>query len=286
MDNDKLNQIKMNLSTKLKEYIDAIIEVYGKYINEEKLNSLTSIKDYTNIIKIYDYGSINAMANDTEIDMPLCADKVLQLISKVPGYSINKNHKTYDENTLIQNNNTFVNYIIHVFVSGVNTEKYFEDMLLHETLHFCGSGGASALKEGINELLTRKLALEKGFKTNGCGYPKEVKLAYELQNVFGEEILNQIAFINTEYQIFLYLKENLGLDAANLYMDIYKITEDEFNKKYYSYINSYNGFSGIMKKTLNYRKIDYTKAYELINNYKLSYQDMDANASKKDKCMV
>ena len=102
----------------------------------------------------------------------------------------------------------------------IDTKDYYDDMLLHETMHFCGSGGASALKEGINELITRKIALKKNFKTNGCGYPKEVKIAYELQNIFGEEVLDQIAFINSLPEICYFLDKTLGSDASKLYQDI------------------------------------------------------------------
>ena len=42
--------------------------------------------------------------------------KVLEKVSKIPGYGINKNHQTYNDNTLVENNNTFVNYVYHIFV--------------------------------------------------------------------------------------------------------------------------------------------------------------------------
>ena len=274
------NKIQRNLASHLKEYISAIIERYGKYISQEKLASLNNISDFESLIKIYDYGSVNAYANDDEIRMPLCADKLLNTASKIPGYGINRKHKSYNSETLISNNNTFVNYIFHVFVSGTNAEGYYDDMLLHETMHFCGSGGSSALKEGINELLTRKLALEKGFRTNGCGYPKEVKLAFKLQDVFGEEIINQIAFINSEWEIYIFLANTLNLEAAELYKKISQMMEKEFNKKYYANIDSYNGFTGILIKTLNYFKIDYSDIYEILNDYELSKQTTEGRGRK------
>ena len=59
----------------------------------------------------------------------------------------------------------------------------------------------SDLQEGINELLTRKVAIERKFRINACGYPKEVKISYELPKIFGEDRLNQIAFISDERYI-------------------------------------------------------------------------------------
>lgn len=267
MDNLKLKEIENNLSITLKKYIDSITREYGAYIPKERLNFLKNITDYSSIIKVYDYGTVNAMANRKMISMPICADKILNKISKIPGYGINKNHQSYDKNEIV-NNNTFINYLYHVFISGTDAEGYYNDMLLHETMHFCGSGGGSALKEGINEFLTRKIAHKNGFRTNGCGYPKEVKIAYELQNIFTEEVLNQIAFINSFPKICDFLDKTLGNEASKLYQDVTLEMEREFEEKYYSKINSYNGFKGIFQKTLNYYKIDYSNVYRLLENYK------------------
>ena len=146
-------------------------------------------------------------------------------------------------------------------------EDYFNDLLLHETMHFCGSGGSTALKEGINELLTRKIALENNFKTSGCAYPKEVRIAYTLQQMLGEDTINQIAFINNELDILNYLEDTIGKEASDLYLDISGIMNNEFQTKYYKDMNSYNGLEGIKKKVENYQNIDYTKVYELIDEY-------------------
>lgn len=272
MNQNEKNKIQSNLTIHMQEYTKAIIEKYGKYIPQERLTILNNIKDFGSLIRIYNYGSVNAFANDEEIKMPLCADRLLNIASKIPGYGINKKHQNYNSETLISNNNTYINYIFHAFVSGTNTEGYYDDMLLHETMHFCGSGGSTALKEGINELLTRKLALEKGFRTNGCGYPKEVKVALLLQNIFGEEILDQIAFINSEEKIYIFLTNVLGIEAAKLYIQISQTMEKEFNEKYYASLNSYNGLIGILIKTLNYNKINYSSIYKMLDNYSLSKQ--------------
>lgn len=137
MTDDKLNQIHENLTNQVSIYIRGIISKYGEYMVPAKVEYLKSIKDYSKIVKIYDYGSINGYANSDGIYMPLCADKVLEKVSKIPGYGINKKHQTYNDNTLVENNNTFVNYVYHILVSGTDTQRYYDDLLLHETLHFC-----------------------------------------------------------------------------------------------------------------------------------------------------
>ena len=281
IDLEKIHEI---LTEQLKIYITSIIEIYGKYIPYERLFYLKNITNYKKIIRIYDYGSINGFANsyNNTISMPLSADKVLKNIKKLPGVGINKKHKTYDQKNLIINDNTFFDYIKHVFISGTDTLGYYEDLLLHEVMHFCGSGGASALKEGINELLTRKIAKEKNFRTNACGYPKEVKIAYELQNIFGNEVINQIAFLNTEYEVISYLDKKLGHDSALLYEKVSRMMEEEFDKKYYSFMDEYDGIIGILKKTNNYKKIDYGEIYKLINSYK-SDNDLVNGVKKEEK---
>lgn len=273
------NFIHNNLTYDLQTYIKAIVEEYGTYMSEYQLDKLKNIKDYNEIIKIHDYGSINGYANRTAINMPLSVDKVFDIVSKIPGYGINKKHMPYNKKNMIINDNTFFTYIMHVFVSGKDTEAYYKDLLLHETMHFCGSGGARAITEGFNELLTRKIALKKGFKTSGCGYPKEVAVAYELQNVFGEEVVNKLAFINNPIQQCEYLGNSLGANARDLYLNISNAMEQEFQSKYYNHMDSYNGLVGILKKTINYRKIDYSDVYNMIYEYKKSEQSV-INKSK------
>ncbi len=264
---DELDKIHKNLTLTLEKYIKTITKTYGRFIPKERLTYLYNIKDYSNVIQIFDYSSINGYANNKYIALPLNADKAFDELKKIPGYGINKNHKVYDNTTLIINNNTFMTYVDHVIKKGMTLEDYFNDLLLHETMHFCGSGGSTALKEGINELLTRKIALENNFKTSGCAYPKEVRIAYTLQQMLGEDTINQIAFINNELDILNYLEDIIGKEASDLYLDISGIMNNEFQTKYYKDMNSYNGLEGIKKKVENYQNIDYTKVYELIDEY-------------------
>lgn len=258
------------LTEQIKEYIELIKKEYGAYIPVEVLQRLSAIDDYSQILKIYDYGEVSAYANENNVIMPLCADKLLRMASKIPGYGISKNHKPYNEENIIVNNNTFLTYIMHVFISGTNAEGYYEDLLLHEVMHFCGSDGASVLKEGINELLTRMLAKKYNLRTNSCGYPKEVKLAYDLMNCFGENIVIRLAFINGFENELNFIRENLGDAAANLYFQVCNTAEKEFNEKYYSHMSEFSGAIGIAKKVLFYKRIDYSKVYQMINNYTIS----------------
>lgn len=273
VENINLENVHKKLTESIKEYVELIRKEYGIHMPIEVLHRLNNIDDYSQILRIYDYGEVSAYASEEEIAMPLCADKLLKIASKVPGYGINKNHKSYNDENIIVNNNTFLTYIMHVFISGTDAEGYYDDLLLHEVMHFCGSDGASALKEGINELLTRMLAKKYNLRTNSCGYPKEVKLAYNLMNCFGKNIIIRLAFIKGFEKELNFIRENLGDDAANLYFQVCNTAEKEFDEKYYSHMSKFSGAIGLAKKVLFYKRIDYSNVYQMIDNYTNSLSD-------------
>lgn len=268
-----IEETHKNLTEKIKEYIALIVKEYGPYMQDINLIKLANINDYSKILKIHDYGEISAYADSGNIHMPLCADKLLKIANKFPGYGINKNHKAYNTENIIINNNTFLTYVMHVFISGTNAEDYYGDLLLHEVMHFCGSGGGSVIEEGTNELLTRMLAKKYNLRTNSCGYPKEVRLVYKLMKCFGEEAIIRLAFIKKHEDKVKFLKDNLSGKEADLYDDVCKLAEKEFQEKYYSHMHEFSGAVGIAKKVLFYQKIDYSNVYELINNYEKSNKE-------------
>ena len=116
---------------------------------------------------------------------------------------------------MIINDNTFETFINHAIVKGMTAEDYFKEILLHEVMHFCGSGGGNVLDEGTNELLTRMLAQKYNLRTNSCGYPKEVRLVYELMNQLGEETILKLAFINKLDKQIDFLREKQILEVKS-----------------------------------------------------------------------
>ena len=131
-------------------------------------------------------------------------------------------------------------------------------------MHFCGSNGKTALMEGLNEYLTRKLALKYNLKTNGCGYPKEIKIVIELEKIFGEKILQQIAFSKSENEIELTLNK-INPKAASFFFNLEKEMDNEFYNKYYKF--KFPGLSGPFDKAKKYNDINYDKVNKLINEY-------------------
>ena len=205
---------------------------------------------------------------------PINAFAILDILKKFPGYGINKNHKTYTTETLILNSNGYLDYIIHVFLAGLTPLQFFLETLLHETTHLCGIGGASALREGFAELKTRELAKKYNLETSACGYPKEVKIAFELQNLFGNEIGNKIAFAQNDKEIVSLLESVYGYEASLLYLNVQKEMEIQFTS-YYS--KDFPGLIGPLQKTREYDKIDYNNVYKIINDYKNTFEIEQAN---------
>lgn len=119
----------------------------------------------------------------------------------IPGYGINTNHKSYNKNDLILNDNTFLDYIKHAFIAGLNPEQFFLETFLHETLHL---GGSSALRKGFTELKTRQLDNKYNFITSGCGYPKEVKIANILKKNLVSTFLTKFFLHNIIMKLLIF----------------------------------------------------------------------------------
>lgn len=263
-----IKEIHKDLANTTKIYIESILDTYGKYIPDYKIEQLSNIDDYRKVIFIEKLNTISAHADDRGVHLPIDAINAFGYFKTLKEYGVDKNHSLYNQDNLVINDNTFFDYLKHLVVTASRLEDYYQDSLLHEVMHFCGSGGVKALKEGINEYLTRKIAKEKGFRTSGCGYPKETKIAYELEKIFGEDILNQIAFINREEDILAFLEEKKGVKAKEFYKNLSMEMEKEFQSKYFKDMNRYGGLEGIKRKCENYDEINYSRANKLIEDYK------------------
>lgn len=150
------------------------------------------------------------------------------------------------------------------FLAGLTVEEFYLETLLHETTHLCGIGGATAIREGFAELKTRELAQKYGVKTSACGYPKEVKIAYQLQNIFGKEIGDKIAFARDDNEISKIIYESHSSKGVDLYFNVANSMEEQF-ESYKS--KRYPSVLGPLKKMSAYNKIDYSKTNQIIRNY-------------------
>ena len=273
MNVERETEIRREIADKLSLYIHAITAKFGEYMSNDTKSRLENIKNYEDIIA-FDYsGNVSAWANQSKITLPMGASNAFDMISKLPNAGTNINHKNYTEETLIENDNTFEDYINHLILIKADILTYFNDLLLHETMHFCGSGGSNsrrigAFKEGLNEYLTRIVAKENGFQTSGCGYPKEIKMVIAMEEILGADVLTKMAFLNSFEEIRDYLKMSVGSEKTKLFCKVALEMEQEFTDKYWSNMSEFIGFNGVINKAKTYRNIDYSKALSFIDEYK------------------
>jgi len=261
---NKLDNIRTVLATDMKRYVEVILKEYGNYIPEAKKEALNGIDDYSNQIKIQDTGTISMFADGLDVIMPKAAEKIFKYLKMIPGFGLNKEHKAYKDGEIV-NENTYYDYIKHVFVSGMSLEEFFRDTLLHETMHVCGSDGGEAIREGLTELKTRELAEKYGLKASRSGYPKEVDIVSKFQEIVGKDIANQITFAGSNRDIHRILQEKCGPSVAMLYFEISHLMDEELSKKYDH--SKFSGILGPLKKAKAYSSIDYSKVYEKIEDF-------------------
>lgn len=262
--------IKNNLISEIQKLVKIIKKEYPNLVD------VPVNYDLQELVHIEQTGTISLFVRNHNFYFPLDAFKVLGAFKRIPGFGMVKNHKTCNQDNMIINDNTYITYIKHAFLKGLTPEEYFKEILLHETLHFCGSGGRTAIREGINELKTRQLAKKYDLLTSSCGYPKETKIAYELENLFGEDIINKISFSKSRWEIKEIL-DSVSPIASSFFFTLETVMEEEFYDKYMKY--EFPGLTGPFKKTQKYNSIDYTKAYLLIDEYK------EKIGSKKDNVL-
>jgi hypothetical protein len=262
--NNKVENTRRVLADDMRKYVQVILKEYGEAIPEERKEFLKTIDDYSSRIVIKDSGTISMYATEKDIIMPKGAYRIFKYMKMIPGYGINKKHRSYKEGEIV-NKNTYYDYIKHVFISGMSVKEFFRDALLHETMHFCGSGGGKAIREGLTELKTRELAQKYGLKASRCGYPKEVDVVIKLQKIIGADILDKVAFAQDDMEIDMILKENCGSEVAKLFFDISDLMDKELDEKYDH--SKFGGLFGPIKKAKAYSKIDYSNIYEKINDF-------------------
>lgn len=259
-----IDNTKFILAEDMKKYVKIILDEFGDVIPEEKQLFLRKIDDYNERILLSDYGTISMFANNENIFMPIGAYKIFRFMKLMPGYGINKNHQMYKEGQII-NTNTYYDYIKHVLISGMSVEEFFRDSLLHETMHFCGSGGSNALLEGFTELKTREIAQKYNLKASRCGYPKEVDIANRFQQIVGVDVANQIIFAQNDREIDNILREICGEDIAKLFSEISSLMNKELNSKYNH--SKFGGIFGPVKKAKAYSQINYSDIYQILSDY-------------------
>lgn len=251
MEEDRKKIIKLLLN-----YLKIIVSEYKdcSNISEELFNE--------DIVRFNSSDTISFFVKDGVLYLPKQIYNLMGILIKDPLYGSCYGDRRNVEDYL-DTNTTYHDYINHFIKAGLTPYEYFEESLLHEAMHMCGSGGGNPLEEGINELKTRELAQKNNIKIAAYGYPKEVEIAKRLQEILGKDIMDQLTFIKTEDRKN-FLIENVGAEKANLYERIYKDMirlSNEYNESIHHISSPYD-------KALAYDKIDYSTILEYIEEYK------------------
>lgn len=281
VDNKIKDEDRVYLSKELSNYVDIIKKEYGSYIPNYKNEILNVIDNYEDQIVIENTGTISLYyGRDGKIHLPELAYEVIDKFKNNPLYGSDKNHSPSNGKDLVDNDNTFDDYIEHAIKIGISPRRYFSENLLHESMHFCGSDGVDPISEGLTELRTRELAKKYGLLTTGCGYPKEVRLVKKFENLFGKDICSKILFekgFNNKKKIIL---ENLGEREANLFDKIFEVASKKFN----DYMRTpYNGINGPYNKTKMYNNIDYSEVDYIIKKYETEQKSIEGINSMLDE---
>jgi hypothetical protein len=249
---DKNNIIKLLLND-----IRIIISEYNNSIEPDTVNYLLT----NNLVEYSNANTISFFVRDGILYLPKRIYDLMPIFKGHELYGISPNDGRKPEDYL-DTNTTYYDYIDHFIKAGLTPYKYFEESLLHEAMHLCGSLGGNPLDEGINELKTRELAQKYGIKISAYGYPKETEVAKTLQEVIGKDVMDQLAFKKISKRRD-FLIEKVGIEKADLYKKVFKdmiLLSDEFLKKMETISDPY-------AKAGEYKKISYAEVLEYIDEY-------------------
>lgn len=252
------------LQEELETYIALIIKEYKNYIDPKRREYLEKA-DKSKDIQIIDTHTISMFVREEKIYLPSQAYIIFDKMKNSIDYGIERNHKSHEEGIIVQNQKTYFDYIKHCFLKGYTALDFYQDTLLHETMHYCGSHGVDPISEGLTELKARELAEKYNLRLSGCGYSKEVQIVLKLQEIFGKDFMDKLTFCSLTMKEVLIEKE-FGEETQNLFRKICEIMFEE-SKEYREHQLQYNGLEGAYKKAESYDKINYHEVYRLIEEY-------------------
>lgn len=261
MKDKKKQEIIQELGDLCKIYVNTILTEYSSFMPHKQIEWLKQIDDFSKYIHIEETGTVSSYVSNNQIFFPESVDKITKIMRFIPGYGwLRKKDQLAQD--MFNPKNDFEAYLKHVFFDGVDSKKFYEENLLHETMHLCGCDGGAALREGITELKTRELALKYNLETTSCGYPKEVEIIKNMQSFLGEDFVNALAFAPNKVYFNKLLLQRGGEKLLLYWEQIESSMEQEFQNKYYS--KKFPGLLGPIKKTRAYKQINYLKAKKLV----------------------
>lgn len=242
----------------LSEYVSLILKEYPNCDRGQLLNVINADAE---IVKFNPSNTITFIVQKGVLLLPTAAYQFFPLLKKYENYGTKlNNHRNIQD--YLDTNTTYMEYISHVIESGMSVYEYFEDNLLHEAMHICGSQGGTPLEEGINELKTRELAQKYNIRIAAYGYSKEVEISKRLQQIIGKEIMDEITFI-PRYERKAFLIEKLGYEISELYV----LLSNKMIEKSKHYFDKLFQVNDPFEKARLYEDVNYTELYQIIDNY-------------------
>lgn len=248
---------KNNIVKQLLNYLRIIISEYKDNIKPETIDYLLN----NNIVEFNSASTISFFVENGVLYLPKRIYDIIPILKGHELYGVSPNDRRKIEDYL-DTNTTYYDYIEHVIKVGITPYQFFEESLLHEAMHLCGSVGGNPLEEGITELKSRELAQKNNIKISAYGYPKETEVAKTLQEVIGKDVMDQLTFIKT-HDRRNFLIEKVGIEKADLYKRVFKdmiLLSNGYNIKIETISDPYI-------KAEEYKKISYATVLEYIDEY-------------------
>ena len=240
---------------------------------------MNKLRNNEEIVEFNSGDTITFVVTDGKLLLPKAFYNLFPLFKNYDNYGKNKNNGR-QVGEYLDTRTTYFEYIEHVITGALSVYDYFEESLLHEAMHICGSEGGSPLEEGINELKTRELAQKYNIKIAAYGYSKEVEVAKRLQKILGNKIMDELTFIPLNER-FEFLSARVGLKLAQLYQFL---TREMLKISYESgYYQKNSHFNDPFEKAKLYETIDYSALYDVMNIYDKEEYIGDENDNKSKR---
>lgn len=254
------------LEGKIKDFVKIILKEFGDKFSLEHRKYLNRLLENEHNA-VMQSGNINCYCSNGKIFYPLDYYNIVNQLKSTDKRFGTEPGKIFvnDENKIV-NDNDYSAFFQYSIVAGLTPREIFEAFTLHETMHLCGAAGYELLSEAFTELKTRELALKYGINAACCNYSDEVKIAMELQKIFGKDLCDCLTFVPNDMKVS-FLKRVSKLEFATLYERI----NDELNFqmiKYQKERNDATGLNGIEKVLSLYSKKDYSEIYKLLDDFK------------------
>ena len=257
------------LEGKIKDFVKIILEEFGYKFSLEHRKYLNRLLENEHNA-VMQSGNINCYCSNGKIFYPLdYYDIVNQLKSSDKRFGTEPGKIFVNDENRIVNDNDYSAFFQYSIVAGLTPREIFEAFTLHETMHLCGATGNDMLSEAFTELKTRELSLKYGIEAACCNYSDEVKIAIELQKIFGKDLCDKLIFVPNDMKV-----DFLRTKCKEEYAELYQQINVELNRQMYEYQNrrySVDGINGVKTLVLLYSNKNYDGIYRMIEEFKSKY---------------